>query len=1439
MVQTTPSSSSNIQAEIQGEISGQVVVGNHNVQIHAEHGALVNVISGGELPVPHARQTPILSLRPRPFRGLVDRKPEIEAVTSALLSEAPVEIHGEPGIGKTSLLRHLSHQPEFDRFSAGVVYKSARTEAPADLLQFLFDAFYECTVPFKPTDTQVRHFLEDKKALVILDDIDLNREAFEGLMDAVPSFAFVAAANERRLWGEVKSIALGGLPADDALALVERELGRPLTSEERETAANLCAALGGNPLRILQEVAAAREERRPLLAPSQPAHAATAADKPTAPTLASLSKSQRSVLGVLAAFGGASVGVEHLAALSELTDAEPVVQTLEERNLVQGEGSRRRLTGNLVTALSEAWDLTEWREIALVYFISWAEQNRNSPDRLLEEVDCLRELLNWAGATGRWKEAQRLGRAMEGALTVSGRWEAWRSVIQSVLQASRALGDEASTGWAFHQLGTRALCLADQSDARTYLKEALDIRESLGDRLGAAVTRHNLNILLGPPAPADDSGSSASNSGSSVQAPLLLKVAGAALLVGLGGFGLWKLVGGESLLPPTGLSVVASSASEVDLSWVDKSEDETEFRIERKKGDGVFTEVSRAPANSSTFKDGSLEPNTSYTYRVRAAGPRGESGYSNETGVLSGPAVPSDLSLREVPPSHIELSWKDRNPNPSAFKIERSSDSGASFSSLSTTAVGITAYSDTLTDADSTLYYRVRATNASGDSGYSNLAVWSASPRAPVAPRLIVARGASSTQVDLRWTDGSDNEIGFKIERRAGEGSYAQIAVLDANATSYEDRGLSPDTSYRYRMRATNAAGDSPYSNEMGATTLLESPQAPGDLAGNGSSAGASLSWRDNSNNETGFHIERRIGGDSYQRIKTMAAGSVRFVDSGLHAQTSYTYRVQAFNRAGGSAFSNEVSITTEALPGKIEVAPSRVRFDPVTVGSSATAEVRITNAGRGPLNGSVEMRGASFKLLLQQQNFSLTPSQTLPVKVEFAPAESSDFAGILTIKSSDPQRPEVRVALIGSGTREPATVALVSLSLGAAEVVGGESSDGKVTLNGPAQAGGADVSLSSNSAAAGVPRSVVVNSGETSAVFTIKTNRVARNTRSLISASLGTVRRTQVLTVRAAREPQQPEVKLASLILAPTVVTGGQPSEGKVTLSGAAPADGAVIALSSNNQVVTVPRTVSVKGGQTGAAFTIRTNRVARSTRATISASLGTERQNEVLEVRAEREPQQPEVKLSSLSLVPRVVTGGESSQGSVRLDGNAPEGGAVIALTSNNQVVDVPGTVVVRAGQRGAGFTIKTQRVGRNTRATVSAALGGERKSDLLEVRAATEPTQPEVKLQSLTLRPGRVRGGQRSTGTIKLSGNAPRDLEVALSSNNPRVATVQRRATVRQGSSVATFVITTVARAGPGGGMGGSAVMGLRQSRQVEVTITASLDGRSLTESLTVSY
>lgn len=92
----------------------------------------------------------------------------------------------------------------------------------------------------------------------------------------------------------------------------------------------------------------------------------------------------------------------------------------------------------------------------------------------------------------------------------------------------------------------------------------------------------------------------------------------------------------------------------------------------------------------------------------------------------------------------------------------------------------------------------------------------------PTAPSSLSATATSSSQINLAWSDNSDNETGFRLERRIGVGSWGTVTTTAANATSYSNTGLTPATTYEYRVYAVNVAGDSTASNTDSATTNSE-----------------------------------------------------------------------------------------------------------------------------------------------------------------------------------------------------------------------------------------------------------------------------------------------------------------------------------------------------------------------------------------------------------------------------------------------------------------------------------------------------------------------------------------------------------------------------------------------------------------------------------------
>lgn len=185
------------------------------------------------------------------------------------------------------------------------------------------------------------------------------------------------------------------------------------------------------------------------------------------------------------------------------------------------------------------------------------------------------------------------------------------------------------------------------------------------------------------------------------------------------------------------------------------------------------------------------------------------------------PTAPSGLSATAVYATQVNLAWSDNSGDEETFSIERKTGAAGTWSEVGTVGPNQTTWSDMTASASTTYYYRVRAYNLAGYSSYSNEAsVTTPMSIGPVAPSNLTASAISSSQIDLAWTDNASDETGYKIERKTAGGTYAEIAQVGANVTSYQNTGLTAGTEYFYRVRGYNGSGDSSYTNEASATTL-------------------------------------------------------------------------------------------------------------------------------------------------------------------------------------------------------------------------------------------------------------------------------------------------------------------------------------------------------------------------------------------------------------------------------------------------------------------------------------------------------------------------------------------------------------------------------------------------------------------------------------------
>ncbi|HVZ38821.1 MAG TPA: NB-ARC domain-containing protein [Candidatus Kapabacteria bacterium] len=630
-----------------GNNYGQIVNGDNNTVTLTVHGDYIvnNERSDRPRPLP----TPVY-IRPKSFPDLLDRVAERKEALASVARNMTVELCGAPGLGKTAMLRHISNVCTGDYCADGVIYIDGRGRPPADILQFVFDAFHEYEVPYKPTDAELARALGNKRALIVVDDLQSTDDEFRSLANKLPNATFLVASEAGCLVQEVDNVDLHGLPFDDSVTLMERELRHPLAAEERAPAHTLWESCKGNPAAL---VALACEVRRASgTLQDAAAHLAGGGAPDPDALLDACTDGERRVLTVLAFFGDAYVAAKHIAELAgsgvqqggdamSVPSVESVLRMLEERHLVEQKDDGWALVPHLVEPFRGRLNHSEAGERALEYVAryvaaQWPESASAltmpagaasaqavsaggaargwSPLSLLPDSAAILRTLEFGIASGRWKEALAIAPAIEAALTLAGRWEARAAVIGDTLKAANHGGNDAAKAWALHQRGSLALCTGDRTLAQSSLEQALALRKSMGDERGALITAHNLERLA--PAP----GGTGRNPRRLLQAAGVLAVA----------FLAWLFWPSSPIPAPFALEAAwMPDTSGVHLSWTDRSEHRAGVRLERSTPGGSFAVIATLDAGIATHADLGVRPGGTYIYRAQAFIGERTSDYSN------------------------------------------------------------------------------------------------------------------------------------------------------------------------------------------------------------------------------------------------------------------------------------------------------------------------------------------------------------------------------------------------------------------------------------------------------------------------------------------------------------------------------------------------------------------------------------------------------------------------------------------------------------------------------------------------------------------------------------------------------------------------------------------------------------------------------------------
>jgi FtsP/CotA-like multicopper oxidase with cupredoxin domain len=423
-------------------------------------------------------------------------------------------------------------------------------------------------------------------------------------------------------------------------------------------------------------------------------------------------------------------------------------------------------------------------------------------------------------------------------------------------------------------------------------------------------------------------------------------------------------------MAPTNLSAATVAGPRVNLNWMDNSNKEASYLIERATdaafltGLTSFTIPGTSAAGAATYQDTTVANNTAYWYRVYAMGntvgdtqvyagstngfpTMSANAVSNTATIQIGtptvPATPTSLTATIQVGPQVTLAWVDQASNETGFIIQRCTGSGCvNFANLATLpnaspgTGGSVSYVDTTVAFNTTYRYRVYASNSSvlsASAASTGDVVIPMSLSAPTSLNVTLTPVDPNYRATLTWTWTGPNPTNFTIQRATNSSFTTGLTSFSiAPAARTNNQIVSPNTTYYFRIRANNAAGSSPWANAVpfpiraGSLVPTNFSVALTPLAPN---YRATLTWTWTDPNPTNFTIQRATNSSFTTGLTSFSiAPAARTNNQIVSPNTTYYYRIRANYAAGSSAWVNAspFPITTgPSVPTNLSVALTSV----------------------------------------------------------------------------------------------------------------------------------------------------------------------------------------------------------------------------------------------------------------------------------------------------------------------------------------------------------------------------------------------------------------------------------------------------------------------------------------------------------------------------------
>jgi hypothetical protein len=295
----------------------------------------------------------------------------------------------------------------------------------------------------------------------------------------------------------------------------------------------------------------------------------------------------------------------------------------------------------------------------------------------------------------------------------------------------------------------------------------------------------------------------------------------------------------------------------------------------------------------------------------------------------------------------------------------------------------------------------------------------------PSAPTNLSAAAVSTTQINLSWTASTDNAgvAGYLLERCQGAGctTFAQIASLNGTTTSYDDTGLTANTSYSYRVRARDAAGNlSSYSNVASATTMAVNNPAPSLTSLSPASAVVGAAPQTLTITGTSFLASSTVTYNGVGHAATFVSSTQLTIGlSATDQAEAGSYAVVVTNPGPGGGASSPLNFTVTGQGPVVGFSSTSLSFGSQYVGDPSTAQlVTLSNTGGAALSfTTVAVTGTNAGDFAQTDTCgsSVAPGGNCTISVTFTPTLTGSETSAVTITDNATNSPQT-VTLTGTG---------------------------------------------------------------------------------------------------------------------------------------------------------------------------------------------------------------------------------------------------------------------------------------------------------------------------------------------------------------------------------------------------------------------------------------